>query len=65
MPLRLLPVERDGDDPLLGRICALQVMRNTLSGAVCRGDPVAVALIVVIDEMLLQIRERAEREGVS
>lgn len=60
MVLRLLPTD-EPDDPYLERICALQQARNGLAHNIVNKDPVAISLLVVIDELLEQLRERQSR----
>lgn len=58
--LHLLPTD-DVDEPILERICALQVQRNNLESGVRNADANAVALRAVIDELIEQLRERNAR----
>lgn len=54
MPPHPQPAERDED--MLDRVCALESARNRVQPAVVRNDPVATALLAVIDELLLLLR---------
>lgn len=61
MVLNLLPTDDNVDEPIFERICALQIQRNNLESGVRNGNANAVALRVVIDELIEQLRERNAR----